>query len=733
MCLLDSLPCTNFLLLILHLLLALNYLQARSGSQSADSSLSYESLERVRLRLSQSGPLAIAVSKLLDMLPSVTLTTQQEVIVSLDLVLRESLGFATRAAVADAVTALSRTCPKAFYCSGTSNSNPSVRLLRALYFASERERGQTASKMTTALGALAAHCPGGSVRILAMKACDKYNFSTGNNDDPASRRATAAVLRSIACRASNQLLDGGPNNVWFTKVLPVAFIGQKDSDTKTAGLWQEVWEEGSIVPCEDGFGTTLLEKLLPHLVKESCKALNSLAWSRRVAGSVALADLCAAGVLSPPPRQLVLSQADTYSVQRARRRAEASHKALNKSLQLLTGPRLFTGKGEVLKSAVLIASKWASASTDDSLSGEDVFGWEKTDEPCPWQPVLVEPENFNDLFVGDSWFRQTHETAECDPEDKLVLPLSDEAMDIDTSEAKGKLDIEEDDGDEGDIHESDVEEQIRLEARVVSFAGLARFLADQAMPSHVSRNVADSDEFLPYRVAAFKGLHDLIASLVDSSHKGDAMKRELYTRVSPKLVSLCDFDSRLVSEAATSKTKTEEAPVIVARAIDCLTVSFWHGIGWDGDIIKTGTSSVLELARFLVLFGKKQPAWTVREASWLCLASLASTCHQNALREHTLVSIFIEGAVDSFKDRKFWRVRFAGLNILHALVSRAGTRAFENDRSKSTEESDRQLRLEAILPQKDEIMKLARKALSDPEAKVTALSSDILGLVSWWP
>eukprot|EP00585_Thalassiosira_rotula_P003564 CAMPEP_0196151792 /NCGR_PEP_ID=MMETSP0910-20130528/34290_1 /TAXON_ID=49265 /ORGANISM="Thalassiosira rotula, Strain GSO102" /LENGTH=55 /DNA_ID=CAMNT_0041415229 /DNA_START=31 /DNA_END=195 /DNA_ORIENTATION=- len=54
-------------------------------------------------------------------------------------------------------------------------SNPTVRLLRALYFASERERGVTAKdKMTHALGSLAELAPGKAVRILALKACERY-------------------------------------------------------------------------------------------------------------------------------------------------------------------------------------------------------------------------------------------------------------------------------------------------------------------------------------------------------------------------------------------------------------------------------------------------------------------------------------------------------------------------------------------------------------------------------
>jgi hypothetical protein len=41
--------------------------------------------------------------------------------------------------------------------------------------------------------------------------------------------------------------------------------------------------------------------------------------------------------------------------------------------------------------------------------------------------------------------------------------------------------------------------------------------------------------------------------------------------------------------------------------------------------------------------------------------------------------------------------------------------------------------LEAMLPQKEKMLKLARQALSDSEAQVTALSSDIISAMAWWP
>ena len=163
----------------------LNYLQVRVAGRDANANGggSYDQLERVRLQLAQSGPIAGALQKCLDMLKVVKLETVKAVIPQLDAALRCGAGFSTRAAAADAVSSLCTICPLAFRFPGTSTSNPTVRLLRALYFASERERGSAArDKMSHALGNLAALAPGSSVRGLAIRACNTYRVATGSND-----------------------------------------------------------------------------------------------------------------------------------------------------------------------------------------------------------------------------------------------------------------------------------------------------------------------------------------------------------------------------------------------------------------------------------------------------------------------------------------------------------------------------------------------------------------------
>lgn len=69
---------------------ALNYLQVRSAGR--DTGESYDRLERARLQMAQSGPIAGALNKCLDMVPSVELSVQKEVIPQLDSALRSGVG-----------------------------------------------------------------------------------------------------------------------------------------------------------------------------------------------------------------------------------------------------------------------------------------------------------------------------------------------------------------------------------------------------------------------------------------------------------------------------------------------------------------------------------------------------------------------------------------------------------------------------------------------------------------
>jgi proteasome component ECM29 len=626
---------------------ALNYLQLRSNDQ--------EGLERIRLQLVQSGPLAKAVQKCLELLPNVGIETQHSVVSELDAALRQSAGFATRAATADAVSALCTACPNAFKFSNASASNPAVRLMRAFYFASERERGASArDKMIHALGNLAALCPASSVRSLALRACERYRSSTGNNEDPESRRSAAAALRTIASRASNQFSDGGDGDIWFQRVLPTAYLGRRDSDLKTASLWNEVWVEGgssakhtASTESAGYLGTKLEENMLPALVSECVLALRDVSWSRRRAGASAIIDLCSAGILAPVQNSQVAGISYNYSgpkaCLRARRRAESSKAALVECIRLLIKPRFWTGKAEVMIAATKVASQWVSMSHQGAEDAQNhLLGFEGSSSACHWLPISISStsSNIDDLFLGDRRFApaKTDEELNLIEDDQVLAKETETCLDC-----SGSIDIEFDD-DDIIVPIENTSAPVENISETVSLVGLCRLLCDNALLRGVSLNSL-SDDRLSYRSTAFSCLKELLSSM----HTGlSAQKKIIYKAISPSLIFLLD------TQGLKSDPGKRTPPVLVAGAIACLGACFWDNIGSE----RVDNTEPKELTmRIKDACGKLQPAWTVREAALLCLGALVVKCDVESLCHHSMLAQMVEAANQSLTDRKFWRVR----------------------------------------------------------------------------
>eukprot|EP00592_Proboscia_alata_P011054 CAMPEP_0194364980 /NCGR_PEP_ID=MMETSP0174-20130528/12930_1 /TAXON_ID=216777 /ORGANISM="Proboscia alata, Strain PI-D3" /LENGTH=2864 /DNA_ID=CAMNT_0039139339 /DNA_START=143 /DNA_END=8734 /DNA_ORIENTATION=+ len=433
---------------------ALNYLQVRASASS--STERGDQLERLRLQMAQSGPISEALTKCLDMLRFVGVECQRQALSQLESAFRLSSGFASRAAVADAVTTLASIAPGAFSSSSSINNhnghhhqqigsnNPTVRLLRALYAASERERGPTArDKMAHALGSIAALAPGSSVRSLAIRACEKYNRSTGSNNDLAARKASASALRAIAIRAPSQFANGGNHDVWCTRVLPIAFLGQRDDDEKVAMLWREVWEEGGAATTSSNnnsssdnnrFGILLAEKLLPYIVHEIIRALNDVSWERRKNACECILELSKSSILAPAPRRVTdrktvttncsssYCREDKELILRSRQRAKATSAVLTCAIRVLRRSHIWNGKDKLVKAIVSIVKHWISPlfhycqdkhnvkDICEFVLGCEIMELEKSvlsplSLSCVnWLPLSFTMEQSDDLFCGDKWF-----------------------------------------------------------------------------------------------------------------------------------------------------------------------------------------------------------------------------------------------------------------------------------------------------------------------------------------
>ena len=691
---------------------ALNYLQVRAaGSDNAEEQT--DQLERLRVKLAMGGPIAGAINKCLDMVRFVDLDAQQKLIPELDACLRQAAGFATRAAVADAVNSLCSTCPSAFKFPGNATTNPTVRLLRALYFASERERGAASKdKMTHALGSLAELAPGKAVRTLAAKACERYSESSGSNSDSAVRRAASATIRSICVRASSQMQDGGSNDVWRKVVMPTAFIGRHDKDPKVSSLWKDVWEEGDSATATDNrdgtFGVTLQEQLLPYLVKSVVAALRSLSWENRIAACAVITELAEANVLAPTPRSTD-DNVSVHSSDRFKQRAYASSSILSECVKIIRRSRVWAGKADVVKAGVMIAGKWASIAAVDGAGESRVI-----------LPIVLQKDYQNDLFLSDGWFTLAPETTNDKTEDEGLGCNKEEPAnndDVLTFENEGVLDF----ASENEFPEEDQVTDIDMDDRnssngsqQVTFAGFCRVLCDQGLRTNSNETV---DGILPYKAAALGGLSSLLQSLCPSAESSSqqavvSQQRAVYQLLVPRLFAF-------VKE----KGAKPPPPLLIAKSLESLASAMYNGVG-------NNPSSDYDNALILLGFlstETDQAAWTVRQTSALAAASLVANMASTALRKNDVITTVLECASKSLNDRKFWRVRQAGLELILSLVSRVGKQRV------SDVDSESQLLMEAILPYKEKIIDIARQSLRDNESQVTATASKITLTLAWWP
>jgi proteasome component ECM29 len=492
-----------------------------------------------------------------------------------------------------------------------------------------------------------------------LKVSQKYNRSTGSNDDPSARKAAASTLRAIAVRASNQFGDGGTSDLWCRRVLPIAFLGIKDPESNIATLFADVWEEGGsavlLAGAADGFGSTLEEKLIIYLVDECIKALIDVSWSRRVSGADALRELAVKEILSPAPRRLNGTPKDGNLEEslRAQRRVQASHRALVALTKAIADTRLWSGKQNVDDACCLIASKWSSALANAGDQNE-VTG--KGLDTRVFAPLaLTDHADTDSLFAHDGRFKkQTDEELPDEATQRLEV-----AMEIDEEESLGetKLDFDNDvvgpdEKTESCVFESSSEDKRMGETLepVPTFIGICRMFLVQAFPTKRNILSVKEEEVLPYRAASLKALADLLDSIDKSTH-GSKQKAIAFTFVTTKLAPL--FDN---SHEASDNAK-EESPLVVSRALDCFGACFWEGIGSAGGSASNKYTNVLVLVQIFEKLSVVELPWTVKMSALNACARLIVNADATSLEDHSTVSAVVNCASQALKDRKFWKVR----------------------------------------------------------------------------
>ncbi len=514
--------------------------------------------------------------------------------------------------------------------------------------------------------------------------------------DPAARVAIAAALRAIAVRASNQFGDGGSNDVWIRRVLPIAFIGRKDKDA--GALFEEVWNEGGQVANLNDNGSSfamqLQEKTLPFLTLNLVEALNDVSWDRRRMACVSLDELCKSNILAPAPRSI---NQDSYAqkdwIERDLVRSESSKIILITCVKLIVNTRMWTGKSNLLETTVAIAGNWVSTPFYEEL-----------------QPIFSNRFVWDDLFEGDSWFEGNHNDdshgTDSSINTSVVLNEKDnEEPRIDFSEGDEILCKEED-----NVIVNDEDTDALTSKQYLTYSGLCRVLLKQGIKSDAKGNGEFySNDALSYRAVSLQALGQFLKCLENSEHL-----EKLFRNVAPKLLSVIQ----------NQQSEEKIPPLIVAKATHCLGYLIWEGIDFDETNVSTQVDLMIEL--FTKNCGENQRAWTIREASAFAMSNICKKAKYTVLRKLNVLDNILICSKLCPNDKKFWKVRLAKLMILKTLCSRA-------DAKNKLGSDENQLMLEALLPIKESIISVAKNSLLDSEARVTAIASDILASLSWWP
>jgi len=384
-------------------------------------------------------------------------------------------------------------------------------------------------------------------------------------------------------------------------------------------------------------------------------------------------------------------------------------------------PRIWNGKSHVVRAIVKIASQWSIVGVPST--DQRIYGWE-VEGLCTWIPVIQSPtDGVEDLFLGDNWFSVAKTSPDFVEEMEIEATGGDDENHIETSVELSAVD------DEMEMEESEIPTTETTESSsTLEFSGLCKALLLQAIPDSkaTSTSAILSEELLPYRAAALQGIADLLKSLIQESDPVESEKeiKKIFTIVARPALSIIDSEKIMAIE-----TKSNQPPLVIARAIDAFAASMWPGIDLEDKAAEI-------LSVFKTAGGTKQAAWTVRESAALASSLLALRCSESVLRNHKCLSTFLSCTEQALKDRKFWKVRFAGLKILKSLVGRAGDSALHNvvgSKKACPESRSRQLILEALLPHKEQALSLARSCLTDSESTITAISTEICGAISWWP
>eukprot|EP00985_Skeletonema_marinoi_P022266 scaffold14137_cov73-Skeletonema_marinoi.AAC.1 len=100
--------------------------------------------------------------------------------------------------------------------------------------------------------------------------------------------------------------------------------------------------------------------------------------------------------------------------------------------------------------------------------------------------------------------------------------------------------------------------------------------------------------------------------------------------------------------------------------MECLASAMYDEVGTGSEF----NDALVLLKLFSLSTGSTQPAWTVRQTAALAASSLIAKTSSSVVRRNDTILTVLECSSQALRDKKFWKVRAAGLELLLSLVRR---------------------------------------------------------------
>lgn len=514
------------------------------------------------------------LSRCLDIVSTAPIDCQRRVVVVLDDILCRNSRRVTCEVVSAFVSNMCVRCPEAM--KAASCRSPSVRLLVSLHRVGvSRHAFFDREKLLAAMGCLGAFCPSPTVEKLACEASQCYRISFGSADDPLVRQVCATVLHAFTSRSLvHHMQQNDPGDEWLSIVLPTVYVGQFDPEQATGHVMEQTWDAA-----RQGIAERLSDRVGHTLDEKVLVEITSECCHGLEGNAWSRRVACAKALLNLCDRGILVPLTTTN--EHVPRSSRNSHCDRNKQ-------RSFCAERSVKVCLELLSAgrAWTGKTTVLETAIRLVSCWSS-------------PTDLRSIEWMTPWLQSTPYQTTWTPNTER-LPATPP---LQTGDGK------------------------------VPLAGFCKWLAREAFQVRIT---AASDEWLPYRLQALRGLSSLLQP--PNSAVGTGHAHQNHPRGQTQINVNVSSQVRTYLESFLHDSKNEPA-VIVVETILAISACF-HTDCEGGSLV----------ALLFQTMGSHR-TWSIAHAIGRCASSLAKFQRSSELSAHDTISNYVTMA-SIFSDHK---------------------------------------------------------------------------------